>query len=146
MNDIALSTAEWAARINAAWAKVHTVDSRRSKRERREGDESKLVEIPLASFLREIGYQIKRQVSCCAGRIDILNITTKELIECKAKGNGRSLYDAAFQLKHYQTFYPDHRLVIAVPSIKPDYEWFAEALRSARFCILEVEKIVENSK
>lgn len=136
-----ITPAEWAERINAAWAKMNgaSAEARRLKRKKREGDESRVVEGPLASFLKDVGYEIKRQVTCPGGKIDILNETTKELIECKARGNGHSLYDAAFQLKHYQAAYPDHRLVIAVPTIEADCGWFADALRGAGFCILEVE-------
>jgi hypothetical protein len=130
--------AEWAATITTAWNKVHR---RGPKRSRGEGDENKNVETPLARFLQEYGHHILRQVPCAGGRIDILDTTTKELIECKARGNGRSLFDAAVQLKHYQKFYSDHRLVIAIPAVESDDKWLAEAFHAVGFRIFEVERL-----
>lgn len=135
---------EWADRINAAWRRTN-IDSavaRSLARNKRRGPsgESEKVELPLAAWLREMGHIIRRQVNCAGGRIDILDDTADEIIECKADGGLSSIVDAAKQLTLYQPSFPNRRLCIAVPFIDPRAMWMADALRKSGFRFIELER------
>lgn len=101
-------------------------------------NERQRVELPLAEQLISDGHKIKRQVKCTLGRIDILDYTTKEIIECKKIGTERDLFDAARQLRDYRFDFPDYGLVIAVTYVEDEAEWFASALRKVGFKILRL--------
>lgn len=129
-------------RINATWlrAKQEAAIARAMERKRRgPSGESEKVELPLAALLRGRGHVVRRQVSCAGGRVDILDDTAQEVIECKADGELSSIVDAARQLTLYQPSFPNRRLCIAVPIIDPRAMWMADALRKAGFRFIELE-------
>jgi hypothetical protein len=134
---------QWADRINATWRRAKqeaAIEKAMERKPRGPSGESQKVELPLAAMLRSMGHVVRRQVSCAGGRIDILDDTAEEIIECKADGELSSIVDAARQLKLYQPSFPNRRLCIAVPFIDPRAMWMADALRKAGFRFIELER------
>lgn len=122
-----------------------------------------MVEEPLAKILCDAGHAIERQVSCVGGRVDILDFTTGEIIECKAWGSASDIAAAVTQLYRYRPGagvgspffrhstgrlpFRGRRLVVAVPSVEHDALWLADIVRRKGIRIIEVrletEAIVE---
>lgn len=135
----------WGKRITEQWAKSQTLQAEaramvRAVRKKSVGPEIETVEDPLARALIEGGHDIKRQVVCDGGRIDIYDSTTSEIIECKARGNASSISDAVNQLNRYRPHFFDPQLAVAVPRVEPDALWMVAALREIGIRIIEVEK------
>jgi hypothetical protein len=122
------------------WPHVIASSSQQRNKERGEGPEVSNVEGPLAFRLKSLGHDVRRQVRCAGGRIDIVDITASDIIECKADGDLQSIVDAAKQLKRYHPSYPQMRLCIAVPFIEPSATWMADSLRNAGFQFIETDQ------
>lgn len=129
---------------------VHTADRRkheaieeasRRKRSSTAQDERDQVEQPLASHLQFLGHVIKRQVKCSGGRIDILDVTANEIIECKLSGSASSLTAAVLQVRGYGVQFPSASLAIAVPVVEPDAVWLADVLPQTGVRVIEVSKL-----
>lgn len=132
---------EWAERITAQWKKVQALQvEARVLRRRMPGPELIDVEAPLVRALTEAGHEVKRQVICDAGRIDVFDATTSEIIECKARGNASSISDAVNQLNRYRLHFFDPQLAVAVPFVEDDARWMIEALAEIGIRVIEVEK------
>lgn len=99
-----------------------------------------LVEEPLARHLIQHGHVIRRQFSIKGGRIDIYDVTRDEIIECKVRGTGAALGEAASQLRRYRRFFPGSSLAIAVTLIEPEAEWLSALLQGTGIRIIEVER------
>lgn len=127
-------------RIWELWPQIKATGGRRGPRDK--GPEELKVEAPLAAKLKSMKHEVRRQVKCAGGRIDIVDFTAGDLIECKADGHLQSIVDAAKQLKSYQPSYPRMRLCIAVPFIDPTAAWMAESLRNSGFHFIEVEAML----
>lgn len=97
------------------------------------------VELPLARALIEGGHEIRRQVVCDGGRVDIFDETTSEIIECKLNGGTASISAAVKQLKRYRSSFFDPQLAVAVPRVEPDARWLASLLARDGIRIIEVE-------
>lgn len=135
---------EWAARISAAWDKVSLAQNegrRAAGPKPKNSDEILFVEQPLSEWLVRRGHIIERQVKCAGGRVDIVDSTSKELIECKASGRISSIVAAARQLKHYESVFDGFGMVIAVPRIDESADWMVVALRGIGFRFIEVRKL-----
>lgn len=127
-------------RIWDSWAHAQTASAlARLGRDRKEGPELAKVEKPLAAKLKKMGHKVSRQVNCAGGRVDIVDYTSSDLIECKADGYLQSIVDAAKQLKGYQPSFPGMRLCIAVPFIDASAIWMAESLRQSGFHFIETD-------
>lgn len=98
------------------------------------------VEEPLALALQQAGHEIRRQVTCSVGRIDILDDTTFEIIECKFLGDASRISDAVNQLHRYQSRFPGAQLAVAVPYVEDEAEWMIKALDAIGIRIIEVDK------
>ena len=98
------------------------------------------VELPLVAALREGAHDVRRQVRCGNFRLDIVDDTTGEIIECKARGNAASICAAVGQLRRYRHHIFDPQLAIAVPLVEPEAQWLAEMLKREGIRIIEVSK------
>jgi len=103
------------------------------------GDEMLQVEMPLARARLALGHSIRRQHRCSSGIVDIFDLTTDELIECKTRGSSAALGEAAGQLKRYARSFPGSSLSIAVPAVEPEATWLADVLRREGITIIEVQ-------
>lgn len=99
--------------------------------------EKLLVENPLFAHLLESGATAFRQFSHRGTRIDILDTTSRRLIECKREGSIALIAEAADQLLRYQPHFPEYRLAIAIPFVAPNAKWLAEQAANAGFEIIE---------
>src|ERR1700719_4727199 len=72
------------------------------------------VEIPLVKAREAMGHRVRRQMRCAGGVIDIFDLTSDEIIECKLIGTSSSLGEAAGQLRRYGKTFPGTALSIAV--------------------------------
>lgn len=102
------------------------------------GPEILRVEEPLARARAELGHQVRRQHKCAGGIIDIYDLTTDELIECKVTGDSASLGEAAGQLQRYRKSFPGASLTIAVMFIEDEARWLADLFRSQGIAIIEM--------
>lgn len=110
------------------------------RRKRGPTAEHRFVEEPLARALVAKGHRIKRQMRCSGGIIDIYDLTTDEIIECKIDGTSEALGAAAGQLQRYRKTFPGTSLTIAVLAIEAEAGWLADVLREQNFTIIEVGK------
>lgn len=133
--------ADYADRINKAWQQVKAAGALIRKTRKTIGPELELVEIPLAKWLVRKGYAIAQQQRCRGGRVDIVDHTNKNIIECKFRGNERNLFDAGVQLKNYHPEFPGHALVIAVHEVEPPAEWLCRALEGVGFRVIETQDL-----
>ena len=106
---------------------------------RSRGGEVTEVEAPLAKARIAAGHKIRRQHKCAGGIIDIYDLTTDELIECKHRGTSASLGEAAGQLQRYRRSFPGTNLVIAVLAIEPDAFWLANLLSQQGIAVIEIK-------
>jgi len=104
-------------------------------RAQRELDE---VETPLFERRVRAGHRVERQVICASGRIDILDISANEIIECKAAWTATDLVTAVNQLRRYAPHYTGAVLSVAVPSVDADALWLVELLGRAGINVIEV--------
>jgi Holliday junction resolvase len=136
--------AEHVARIRAKWSEVGALQAEARGLEARlrkaRAPEREKVEEPLARMLVEAGHEIQRQTVCGAGRIDIFDGTTSEIIECKARGSASLISDAVNQLNRYRPHFFDPQLAIAVPFVEDDARWMIAALAEIGIRIIEIEK------
>lgn len=98
------------------------------------------VELPLADKLINdlgLGIHVDRQVTCPAGRIDI--VTPDDLFECKAHGDERSIFEAARQLRRYAPHFPGRNLMIVVLFIEPEAKWLQKAFSAVGIGIIELD-------
>lgn len=124
---------------------MHTADrlefaekEKRPRKQTRAQREIDHVEKPLFERLVRAGHRVERQVICSAGRIDILDITANEIIECKATGTVTDLATAVNQLKRYAPHYSGAILSVAVPFVDADAIWLAEMLARGGINVIEV--------
>ena len=103
------------------------------------GPEVTHVEVPLVRARQCQGHSVKRQLRCSNGIIDIFDLTTDEIIECKHIGTGASLGEAASQLARYRRSFPGSKLVIAVLRVEASGEWLADILAREGIGIIELE-------
>lgn len=96
------------------------------------------VELPLAESRKSRGHIVQRQVICGAGRIDILDVTANEIIECKASGSAGDIVAAVTQLRRYSAHYSGARLVVAVPWIDVEAAWLVDLLSRIGIFVIEV--------
>lgn len=106
--------------------------------------EKQSVEDPLAAHLRTKGHDVRQQVKCRAGRIDIHDVTSGAIIECKAYGGCSDIVAAVNQLRRYLTVFNDAHPVVAVPYIYEEAEWLADLIRQSGIRIIEVEQGFDN--
>jgi hypothetical protein len=102
--------------------------------------EREQVEKPLAEHRGRLGHLVERQVICGAGRIDILDVTANEIIECKASGSGSDIVAAVNQLRRYAQHYSNARLTVAVPYVEEDGIWLAELIEHIGIAVIEVDR------
>lgn len=135
---------KWAAQINEQWTKVKALQAEvrgiKSRLPKQIGPEFENVEEPLARALIAGRHEIKRQVICGDGRVDIFDETTSEIIECKARGNASSISDAVNQLMRYRPHFFDPQLAVAVPFVEPSACWMISALREIGVRVIEVSR------
>jgi hypothetical protein len=112
-----------------------TAVQRRSRNE----IEKEKVEEPLAAALRAQGHDVRQQVQCSVGRVDIHDATIGEIIECEASGGCSDLVAAVMQLRRYSLVFGGAKLTVAVPTVDDDAEWLAAMLRREGICIIEVD-------
>lgn len=101
--------------------------------------EKRLIEDPLVAARRAEGHQVRRQHRCSGGIIDIYDLTTDEIIECKVSGGSKALGEAAGQLQRYKKSFPGSSLVIAVYRLEDEAGWLAQILRREGITIIEIE-------
>lgn len=104
------------------------------------GRETLEIEEPLAKSRLAAGHKIRRQHRCATGIVDIYDLTTDELIECKLRGTNAALGEAAGQLKRYRQSFPGSGMTIAVLSIEEDAVWLAGVLAHEGIRIIKIEK------
>lgn len=134
---------EWAAKINACWQRAALTKAEAktlTKGPTSSQIEAVLVEAPLAKALTDAAHDVRRQVICDAGRIDIFDYTANEIIECKARGSVGLISEAVKQLQHYRCWFPAAQLAIAVPHIEDSAKWVMPALNNLGIRLIEVEK------
>lgn len=100
------------------------------------------VELPLYDELRAAKHDVRRQVACSKGRVDIVDDTNGELIECKARGDISSIAAAREQLRHYRHDFFDPYLAIAVPRVEPEARWLLPALAAEDIRVIEIERSI----
>lgn len=93
----------------------------------RKDDPEKRIENAIAADLSAAGHQVRQQVRCPAGIPDILDDTTRMIIEVKASAEPTSVMQALEQLLRYEPHFPDHSLAIGLPR-NPDSPWLKRAL------------------
>jgi hypothetical protein len=106
-------------------------ETAKNENEDRAGVELALVEEPLAQHRLAMGHKILRQIRCPdGGVVDIYDLTTCEIIECKARGSCGSLAAAVGQLQRHRKIIARRSLLtVAVPRIDNDAELLAQCLR-----------------
>lgn len=102
--------------------------------------ELELVELPIYRALLAGAHEVRRQVVCPSGRVDIFDDTTSTIIECKARGDVASIAAARTQLERYRRHFHSPQLAIAVPHIEPEARWLVELLEKEDVTVFEAER------
>lgn len=129
-----------AARLKVGLAQVLVDGVASLRRSKPPGPEKTDVEEPLVKQRRALGHRVRQQIRCKGGVVDIYDLTTDELIECKAVGSSAALGEAAGQLQRYRISFPGAAIAIAVPQIEGEATWLAELLRDRGITIIEISR------
>lgn len=104
------------------------------------GPEKTMVELPLVQKLALAGHNVRQQVRCDGGVVDIYDYTTDTLIECKFGGTSGSLGEAAGQLARYRGSFPGAKLTIAVYRLEYEARWLRDVLATKGITVIEVRE------
>jgi hypothetical protein len=104
------------------------------------GPEKTMVELPLVQKLALAGHDVRQQVRCDGGVVDIYDSTTETLIECKFGGTSGSLGEAAGQLARYRGSFPGANLTIAVYRLEYEARWLRDVLAEQGITVIEVRE------
>jgi hypothetical protein len=103
------------------------------------GPEVTRVEEPIVDARLRAGREIRRQARCTGGIADLVDLTARELIECKAVGDAASIGAAGSQLYRYSPYFVRFSLTIAVPYVEQSTQWLVELMKANGFRFIEVE-------
>lgn len=79
-------------------------------------DPEKRIENAIADALRNIGHCVRQQVTCSTGIADIIDDTSKTIIECKASDKEYVVLSALSQVHRYQLVFVDYRTALGLPN------------------------------
>lgn len=105
----------------------------------------KRIENIIAKRLRREGGEVHQQVRIGSDIIDIVDHTTKLLVECKAGSHKTFVVRALEQLFTYSRHFPDYTLALGLPELIEE-KWLADLVHRAGVKILTARPVFDGTR